>query len=76
MTKYYVDADGKYLGGFDDATPPENAIEVPEPPDDARQIWNGSAWGPAAADIDAQIINAPADLFGGPTLGEIYNGNV
>lgn len=27
------------------------------------------------AQIGAQIINAPADLFGGPTLGEIY-GNV
>lgn len=27
------------------------------------------------AQIGAQIVNAPADLFGGPTLGDIYNGN-
>ena len=25
--------------------------------------------------IDQQILSAPDDLFGGPTLGEIYNGN-
>lgn len=31
---------------------------------------------PDPAQIDAQIINSPTDLFGGPTLGEIYNGNV
>jgi hypothetical protein len=27
------------------------------------------------AQIAAQIVSAPDDLFGGPTLGEIYNGN-
>jgi hypothetical protein len=27
------------------------------------------------AQIDQQILSAPDDLFGGPTLGEIYNGN-
>lgn len=43
--KYYVDADGKYLGGWD-ANPPEGAVEVPFPPDDARQKWHGSEWLP------------------------------
>ena len=37
--KYYVDALGNYLGGWD-AKPPEGAIEVPFPPEDARQIWD------------------------------------
>jgi hypothetical protein len=30
---------------------------------------------PDTATIDQQILSAPDDLFGGPTLGEIYNGN-
>jgi len=44
MTKYYVDLDGGYIGGFDGAKPPAGAIEVPEPPDDARQKWDGTKW--------------------------------
>ncbi|MER9028172.1 hypothetical protein [Mesorhizobium sp. M0674] len=45
MTKFFVDADGVYLGGFDGegVVLPENGIEVPAP-DNARQIWNGNAW--------------------------------
>ncbi|MFC3706036.1 DUF4376 domain-containing protein [Devosia honganensis] len=42
--KYYVDAAGAYLGGWD-ANPPAGAIEVPAPPEDARQVWGGEAWG-------------------------------
>lgn len=45
MTNYFVDANGAYLGGFEGAEPPSGAIEVPEAPDDARQIWSGTAWG-------------------------------
>lgn len=44
-TQYFVDGQGNYLGGFDGATPPDGAIEVPEAPTDARQIWAGNAWG-------------------------------
>jgi len=46
MTKYYVDSDGNYLGGFDGegVETPENGIEVPEAPQDARQTWDGHAW--------------------------------
>lgn len=42
--RYYVDADGNYLGGWDN-NPPQESIEVPEPPVDARQKWNGDSWG-------------------------------
>lgn len=42
--KYYVDAEGEYLGGWD-ANPPAGAIEVPTAPEDARQIWDGEVWG-------------------------------
>jgi hypothetical protein len=46
MTKYFVDSDGAYLGGFEGegVQLPENGIEVPEAPEDASQVWDGSAW--------------------------------
>lgn len=47
MTKYFVDANGVYLGGFDGAEPPTGAIEVPDGPDHASQIWSGGAWNAA-----------------------------
>ncbi len=66
MTKYFVDDNGAYLGGFDGAEPPKGSIEVPEAPDDARQTWNGKAWSapPAArrlvlkSVVQARIIDA------------------
>ena len=57
MTKYYVDPDGVYLGGFSmpkssgkepkHPKVPTGAIEVPTPPGDARQLWANAAWGEA-----------------------------
>ncbi|RUX96141.1 MULTISPECIES: hypothetical protein [unclassified Mesorhizobium] len=46
MTRYFVDDNGGYLGGFDgeDIELPESGIEVPTAPTDARQTWDGSAW--------------------------------
>lgn len=44
MTKFYVDGDGNYIGGFDGADPPSGSIEVPAAPEDARQTWNGASW--------------------------------
>lgn len=44
MTKFYVNVQGKYLGGFDGAEPPAGAIEVAEAPTDGRHVWNGTAW--------------------------------
>ena len=50
-TKFYIDASGKYLGGYAGAAPPAGAIEVPAPPDHALKQWNGTAWvSPAAYD--------------------------
>jgi hypothetical protein len=40
MTKYYVDKDGNYIGGFDGAPAPKGAIEVVEAPKDARQVYD------------------------------------
>lgn len=51
MSKYFVDAAGVYIGGFDGAEPPEDAVEVPAAPIDARQIWDGKAWGAVPVDL-------------------------
>lgn len=46
-TRHYVDDAGRYLGGFGGgAVPPRGAVEVPTAPNDAAQVWTGSAWGP------------------------------
>jgi hypothetical protein len=61
-TKFYVDAQGKYLGGFDgppildkngaptgetqDAPVPSGGILVPHAPDDAGQTWDGEKFLP------------------------------
>lgn len=44
MTKFYVDGQGNYLGGFDGAEPPQGAVEVPAAPTHAAHKWTGSAW--------------------------------
>lgn len=46
-TKFYVDANGCYLGGYGGVEPPEDAIEVPAAPARATDIWTGGAWVPA-----------------------------
>ena len=51
-TKFFVDVSGTYLGGFDGAEPPTEAIEVPFPPGDVRQIWDGAAWLPLPPEPD------------------------
>lgn len=43
-TKYFVDQSGRYIGGFAGAEPPVGAIEVPTPPRDARDTYNGTEW--------------------------------
>ncbi len=51
MTRYFVDAEGKSLGGFDGgAEPPAGAVEVPVPPPvHNNQRCNGADWEPPAA---------------------------
>lgn len=46
MTKFYVDSEGRYLGGWDGSDPPPESIEVPFPPPNATYIWNGTEWNP------------------------------
>lgn len=53
-TRYYVDQQGRYLGGFNGAEPPQGSIEVPDAPSDAKQIWNGTVW--SAAPVDRQMV--------------------
>ena len=55
MTKYYVDKNGVFLGGYDGAAPPNGAIEVPTAPDDARQPWTGDGWGEAPEPVPESI---------------------
>ena len=43
--------------------------------DDGYSLVEHVAPEPEGPTLDDQIINAPYDLFGGPTLGEIYHGN-
>lgn len=43
-TKYFVDENGLYLGGYAGVDAPENAVEVPRAPSDARQKWDGQKW--------------------------------
>lgn len=47
-TKYYVDSEGSYIGGFCGeaamALVPEDAAEVPGAPLAAWWIWNGEGW--------------------------------
>lgn len=44
MTKYFIDVNGNYIGGFDGATPPEGSIEVAIPPDHGLDRWDGKQW--------------------------------
>lgn len=50
MARYFVTSSGAYIGAFDvpdealTALLPPGAIEVPEPPQDARQTWQDGAW--------------------------------
>lgn len=48
VTKFYVDTNGIYLGGFSEGHPeiPMNAVEVPQAPDDANQTYdlNNNIW--------------------------------
>ena len=58
-TKYYADAQGNYIGGYEGSVPPNGAIEVPTPPDDGRQKWIGGAWQVAdLSAVDTAALNA------------------
>lgn len=44
MTKFFVDASGNYLGGFDGAEPPAGAVEVSAPPPHGWMVLTNGAW--------------------------------
>lgn len=59
--KYFVDEQGRYLGGWD-GNPPEVAIEVPCAPSDARQIWQFPDWSDVPATTPLSITRRQARL--------------
>jgi len=74
-TRYYVDANGNYLGGFAGAEPPAGSVEVPAPPQDARQIWSGGVWGAipvTLADVTPRQIRLALTQVGLRTMVEEY----
>ena len=40
VTRYYVDPQGRYLGGFEGAVPPNGSVEIDAPPQHGSQIRN------------------------------------
>lgn len=52
--KFFVNAAGVYLGAFIDHEP-ARGIEVPTPPLDARQVWQGGAWSAAPAYVPEAV---------------------
>ena len=79
MAKYYVNATGSYLGAWDNhnaagvevapIVPPPGGIEVPLPPTNGRQLWDGTKWlpfiaspSPLAQAIDTYL-NDPVQTF-------------
>lgn len=62
MTKFYVDVQGRYIGGFDGADPPNGAIEIAAPPDDGTDTWDGSTWHPAPPVVPEQVTMRQARL--------------
>lgn len=57
MTKFFVDKDGNYLGGFDGAEPPADSVEVPVPPVSALDKWVNDVWVPAPPALDLLRFN-------------------
>lgn len=57
MTKFYIDNQGRYIGGYDGAEPPSGSIEVATAPGHASDTWDGAAWAKAVAvPTEAQIV--------------------
>lgn len=61
MLKYYIDDNGKYLGGTDGE--PLSLNEVPSAPSDARAVWSGDEWLEPITTVDysAQMIGSLYD---------------
>lgn len=62
-TRFFVDAQGRFLGTFVGAEPEAGAIEVPSPPLSGRQLWDFAASGwlplkPEASELTATFVQA------------------
>jgi hypothetical protein len=55
MTKYFVNKDGLYLGGFDGAEPPKGSIEVDTPPAHGLDTWDGVKWIPHTPELSVVL---------------------
>jgi hypothetical protein len=73
ITKYYVDPDGAYLGAYVGAEPPEGSIEVPAPPADGAEIWDGNQFSPAPARAPQEVSmrQARLSLLARGVLGQV-----
>lgn len=65
MTRYFVDADGVYLGGFEvpeghEPNWPADAIEVQAPPPDGRMRWVGGTWVSPVVPVTADDVRREA----------------
>lgn len=65
--KFYVDAQGNYLGGWDE-NPPAGAIEVPFPPLSARDVWDGQAWQESPAEVRRARLQANNAAYSAATV--------
>lgn len=61
-TKFYVDLDGNYIGGFQGCIPGVECVEVDSPPDDVRQKWDfvGYVWLPIERPAEELMVEVRA----------------
>lgn len=57
-TRYFVDGQGAYLGGFEGAEPPPGAVEVQAPPESGSDVWVDGVWHPTPARMIADYTRA------------------
>lgn len=55
--RYFIDAQGNYLGAWDTGSP-DGGTEVGFPPEDARMLWDGAKWNQAPNQIFSQMQGA------------------
>ena len=73
-TKYYVDTNGVYLGGWDEGNPtaPTSETEVPNPPSSATgEVWINSAWTPSLDCLKSILATYRWEV---ETAGIVYGG--
>jgi hypothetical protein len=79
MLRHFVDAQGRYLGGFGGGAAPDDAgaVEVPLAPDRAGDRWQGGAWARPLVDLRAEKLAALARRYDAAlAAGMTYQGKV